>query len=190
MSSIPNAQLTHLGIFVNDLDRMVDFYTAMFGMVVSDRGEFMGKHLAFLTGSSDEHHQIVLVNGRTGEATSKVLSQVSFRVQNLADLRRFAERSVELGGTELEARNHGNSWSIYFRDLEYNVIEMYVVSPWQVRQPWRVTLDLSKSDEEIVAETNRLIANAGVIIPLDQWERSTDDRLAAHRAGHQGKDRE
>ena len=31
---IPNAQLTHLGIFVHDRDRMAAFYTAMFGMVV------------------------------------------------------------------------------------------------------------------------------------------------------------
>lgn len=186
MSTIPNTQLTHLGIFVHDLDRMAQFYADMFGMVVSDRGDFQGKHLAFLTGSSGEHHQVVLVKGRTGEPTTKVLGQVSFRVDTLADLRTFATRSAELGATELEARNHGNSWSIYFRDPEYNFIEMYVATPWQVRQPWRVPLDLDRPDDAIVAETERLIEADGVVVPLEEWERTTDERLQAHRSGAAG----
>jgi len=182
MTAIPEAQLTHLGIFVHDPERMVAFYTRVFGMVVSDQGDFHGKHLTFLTGSNDEHHQVVFVRGRTGEPTTKVLGQVSFRVGSLDDLRTFASLATAHGGTELEARNHGNSWSIYFRDPEHNVIEMYVVTPWQVRQPWRVALDLALSDGEIVAETERLITDAGVLIPLGEWERTTADRLAAHRA--------
>ncbi len=183
MSPIPTVQLTHLGIFVNDLDRMTDFYVRMFGLVVSDSGNFHGKELAFLTGSPSEHHQVVLVKGRTGEQTTKILSQVSFRVESLADLRTLADLSVELGATELEARNHANSWSIYFRDPEYNFIEMYVVTPWQVRQPWRVALDLSLSDDQIVAETLRLIEAEGVGIDLTAWEASTIQRLVAVRSG-------
>jgi catechol 2,3-dioxygenase len=183
MSDIPNAQLTHLGIFVHDVDRMVEFYSEMFGMVLSDRGEFLGKHLAFMTGTSGEHHQIVLVHGRTGEPTTRILGQVSFRVDSLADLRRFSARAEQLGATELEARDHGNSWSIYFRDPENNFIEMYVITPWQVRQPWRMTLDLSLSDEEIAAETHRRIEADGVLVDLREWQRATDERLALRRAG-------
>ena len=183
MPSIPNTRFTHLGIFVHDPDLMARFYAEMFGMVVVDRGEFKGKHLTFLTGSSDEHHQVVLVKGRTGEATTKILSQVSFRVDSLDDLRTFAGRACELGATEIEARNHGNSWSIYFRDPEYNFIEMYVVTPWQVRQPWRVSLDLDRPDHEIVAETERLIDADGVVVPLAEWERDIETRLEAHRRG-------
>ena len=44
---IPVARLTHLGILVHDPDRMTEFYCAMFGMVVSDCGEFQGKHPTF-----------------------------------------------------------------------------------------------------------------------------------------------
>lgn len=188
MPSIPNTQLTHLGIFVHDPVAMAEFYTELFGMVVVDRGEFQGKDLTFMTGSSGEHHQVVLVKGRTGEPTTKVLGQVSFRVVSLDDLRTFAKRAVELGATELEGRNHGNSWSIYFRDLEYNVIEMYVVTPWQVRQPWRVALDLDQPDEEITADTERRIRADGVLIPLDEWERTIEARLSAHRAGDAAKE--
>lgn len=180
---IPDAQLTHLGIFVHDPDRMVDFYTRMFGMVVSDQGEFQGKHLTFLTGSTDEHHQIVFVQGRTGEPSTKILGQVSFRVETLADLRVFASMAPGLGATELEARNHGNSWSIYFRDPEHNVVEMYVVTPWQVRQPWRVALDLGRSDDEIFDETKRLIEDDGVAIDLGEWEMTTGQRIVDRRGG-------
>lgn len=186
MSSIPNAQLTHLGIFVHDMDRMVAFYTDLFGLVVSDAGDFHGKQLSFLTGSPDEHHQIVMIKGRTGEPTTKILGQVSFRVDDLDSLRHFDRRAVELGATEMEARDHGNSWSIYFRDPEYNFIEMYCPTPWQVRQPWRVSLDLSKSNDEIEAETKRLIEADGVIIPLDDWEQEIATRIAARRAGTPG----
>lgn len=179
--SIPHTQLTHLGIFVHDADVMTHFYTEMFGMVVADHGTFLGKDLTFLTGSTAEHHQIVLVSGRTGEPTVKVLSQISFRVDSLDDLRTFAARATGLAATELEARNHGNSWSIYFRDPEHNMIEMYVVTPWQVRQPWRVALDLDRSDDELHAETLRLIEADGVLVPLDEWEQATSRRLAARR---------
>ena len=180
---IPNAQLTHVGIFVHDPERMVDFYTRMFGMVVSDRGDFQGRHLTFLTGSTDEHHQIVFVRGRTGEPTTKILGQVSFRVETLDDLRTFASMAPGLGATELEARNHGNSWSIYFRDPEYNFIEMYVVTPWQVRQPWRVSLDLGQPDEVIMAETKRLIEADGVAVDLRDWEMETAQRIVDRRGG-------
>lgn len=186
MSPIPRTQLTHLGIFVHDPSRMADFYTRTFGMVVVDQGEFQGKDLTFMTGSTDEHHQVVLVKGRTGEPTTKVLAQVSFRVDDLDDLRTFADRAGANGATELEARNHGNSWSIYFRDPEYNMIEMYVVTPWQVRQPWRIALDLDRTDEEIVAETKRQIDDDGVLIEIDDWERGIADRLSAQRAGDVG----
>jgi catechol 2,3-dioxygenase len=183
MSPIPNAQLTHLGIFVHEPSRMSEFYTEMFGMVVADSGEFMGKDLTFMTGSSDEHHQVVFVKGRTVEPSAKLLAQISFRVDTLDDLRTFAKRSVELGGSELEARNHGNSWSIYFRDPEYNMIEMYVVTPWQVRQPYRVPLDLDQPDDVIHADTVAAIEADGVGVDLEDWVATTDDRLAAHRAG-------
>jgi soluble lytic murein transglycosylase-like protein len=55
------------------------------------------------------------------------------------------------------------------------------VSPWQVRQPWRVTLDLDRPDAEIVAETQRLIEADGVLVPLDEWEHDIAARLAAQQ---------
>jgi catechol 2,3-dioxygenase-like lactoylglutathione lyase family enzyme len=181
-AAIPNAQLTHLGIFVHDPDAMVAFYTSVFGMVVSDQGEFRGKQLTFLTGSSTEHHQVVFVHGRTAPPDTRLLSQISFRVGALDDLRTFAALALANGAAEIDARNHGNSWSIYFRDPEHNMIEMYVATPWQVRQPWRIPLDLSMDDEAILAATEHVIADHGVGVDLATWETQTDERLRAHRS--------
>lgn len=183
MSSIPNAQLTHLGLFVHDLEVMVAFYTKLMGLVVSDSGEFMGKELAFLTRSIDEHHQLVMIKGRTGEPTTKILGQISFRVDGLDELRYFAARAFALGATDGEARNHGNSYSIYFRDPEYNFVEMYVPTAWQVRQPWRVALDLSLSNEQIDAVTMQLIDEAGIWQPVSDWQIEIGAKITAHSLG-------
>lgn len=47
MTRLPNAQLTHMGLYVHDLDKMVEFYNGLLGLVVADAGEFQGRELAF-----------------------------------------------------------------------------------------------------------------------------------------------
>ena len=183
MSPIPNAQLTHLGLFVHDLSAMVAFYSRLMGLVVSDSGNFMGKELAFLTRSVDEHHQLVMIKGRTGAPETKILGQISFRVDCLDDLRYFAAQAAEAGATEGEARNHGNSYSIYFRDPEYNFVEMYVPTAWHVQQPWRVALDLTLSNEEIDTLTLQLIDDAGIWQPVQDWQIEIGAQIRAHSLG-------
>jgi catechol 2,3-dioxygenase len=178
VSRLPGAQLTHVGIYVEDMDAMVDFYATMFGMVVSDRGAFLGRHLSFLTRKADEHHQVVLIEGRVAGDDTQVLGQVSFLVEDLDALRTFRRHALELGVKGLEGRNHGNSWSIYFLDPEGNKMEMYCVTPWQVSQPWRVPLDLDRSDDEIRAETEQLIAEGVPWEPRQQWIEGMTRRLA------------
>jgi catechol 2,3-dioxygenase len=165
----PDAQLTHVGLYVDDLDRMVEFYTDMVGFIISDRGAFNGRDLAFLSRKSDEHHQLVFVTGRRGEGPIQLLSQISFRVDGLDALRFFRDRATELGATGMEGRNHGNSWSIYFEDPEGNRIEMYTATPWHVRQPWRVALDLEESNETIEQKTLELIQDSADWEPVDLW---------------------
>jgi catechol 2,3-dioxygenase-like lactoylglutathione lyase family enzyme len=46
---------SHVGLFVTDLEKMVDFYTRVLGLVVSDREKRPdGSEIAFLTGDSRE----------------------------------------------------------------------------------------------------------------------------------------
>jgi catechol 2,3-dioxygenase len=177
MTTPPDAQLTHVGLYVNDMDAMVSFYTLLIGLEVTDSGEFLGRHLTFLSRRADEHHQIVFVTGRRGDDV-QLLSQISFRVDDLDALKHFHRRALELGATAMEGRNHGNSWSIYFEDPEGNRIEMYTPTPWYVRQPWRVSLDLTESNDAIEATTRKLIEEGASWGPVDAWRAELAARLA------------
>lgn len=153
-NTLPNAQLTHIGLFVTDLEGMTAFYTRMLGLVVSDSGVHTGRELTFLTRKADEHHQLVLarVEGRPKAEVSS-LNQLSFRLDSLEDLRTFYAFYAKEGLKGLEGRDHGNSWSLYVFDPEGNKIELYVPTPWHVAQPWRAPLDLTLSPEAIVEQT-------------------------------------
>jgi catechol 2,3-dioxygenase len=176
MTTPPDAQLTHVGLYVNDMDAMVSFYTLLIGLEVTDSGEFLGRRLTFLSRRADEHHQLVFVTGRRAEDV-QLLSQISFRVADLDALKHFHRRALELGATAMEGRNHGNSWSIYFEDPEGNRIEMYTPTPWYVRQPWRVSLDLTESNDAIEATTRELIEEGAIWGPVDAWQAELAGRL-------------
>jgi catechol 2,3-dioxygenase len=181
-SSRPDAQLTHLGLYVENMDVMVGFYTGLIGFVVTDRGTLGGRELTFLSRRADEHHQMVLVTGRHADADTRLLSQISFRVEDLDAVRHFHLRALELGARGMEARNHGNSWSIYFEDPEGNRVEVYTPTPWYVSQPWRAALDLGNSNESIEAATRSLIEGGTTWADVDTWRRQLATRLASEEA--------
>jgi catechol 2,3-dioxygenase len=115
-SALPN--LSHVGLFFHDLERMVAFYTTVFGLKVTARG--VGKtfknELAFLSARPEQHHQLVLASGRPVEATFSTVMQLSFMVQDIDALRRVRSDSLRLGATQMRGLNHGNALSIYFSD--------------------------------------------------------------------------
>jgi catechol 2,3-dioxygenase len=160
---------------------MVAFYTGLLGLVVTDQGEFTGRELTFLSRRAEEHHQLVLVTGRRVEGEIRLLSQISFRLadDDLGALRWFHQRGLELGAKGMEARNHGNTWSIYFDDPEGNRLELYTATPWYVSQPWRVALDLDDSDEVIRQTTRKLIEQSGTSwAPVETWKQGLAARLS------------
>jgi catechol 2,3-dioxygenase len=65
MSGRPKLSFSHMGIFVTDINTMVDFYTRVLGLVVSDRDLMKdGREIAFMTLDPREHHQVVLAARR------------------------------------------------------------------------------------------------------------------------------
>jgi catechol 2,3-dioxygenase-like lactoylglutathione lyase family enzyme len=183
VTPIPDAQLTHVGLYVDDMEKMVSFYTGLLGLVVTDHGGFLGRELTFLSRRADEHHQLVLVTGRTAVRDTVLLSQVSFRVDGLDAVKYFHRRALELGATAMEGRNHGNSWSIYFEDPEGNRIEIYTPTPWYVRQPCRVPLDVTASNEAIEAATIALIEESATWRPVETWQAELAGRIASVGGG-------
>ena len=73
--------------------------------------------------------------------------------------------------------NHGIAWSLYCHDPEGNRIEMFVDSPFYVRQPHVSTLDLSLSDDEILQETRDKFGDDLSFKPLSDWSRELAERL-------------
>lgn len=177
MNPVPNAQLSHVGIHVRDLGVMVAFYERYLGMVVSDTGPANNRHYAFMSRNPGEHHQLVLATGRTGAPDVMVLNQLSFRIDSLEDLQRYYSLLSEEQAVGLEARNHGNSWSVYFFDPEGNKIELYVPTRWYMRQPWKAPLDLSEPAASIVAQTEKLVMESGAGKPVADWSLEMRARL-------------
>jgi catechol 2,3-dioxygenase-like lactoylglutathione lyase family enzyme len=165
----PHAQLSHLGFIVNDLDRMIEFYTRVLGMVLTDRGAYSrGGNIAFLSRDPAEHHQVVFATGRPPEMRTTI-NQISFLVEELEELREFHALLVEEGVAGLEPRNHGNAWSIYFLDPEGNRIELYTPTPWHVGQPFGKPLDLTESADTIRDKTWALVRDDPTHVPREQW---------------------
>jgi catechol 2,3-dioxygenase len=141
-----------MAIFVHDIDKMVDFYTRVMGLIVSDRGKSKAAEtqLAFMSSDPGEHHQFVLATGRPDYATFSIAQQISFLVDSLEEVclmyqRLLGEDEVKIDRTT----THGNAWSVYFFDPEGNRIEIYTHTPWHVPQPHSHPIDLTLSVEEI-----------------------------------------
>lgn len=168
----PNAQFRHLGIYVRDIDAMLAFYMRVLGLVVTDSGPTQaGGKILFLSRSPTEHHQIVLVEGRTDAMGGGLINQMSFKLDSLADLRRFNEIIKAEGVRVDRTMNHGNAWSIYCYDPEGNRIELYAKSPWYIAQPCAEPLDLEESEEIILAKTEELVRADPTFVPLEEWLR-------------------
>jgi catechol 2,3-dioxygenase-like lactoylglutathione lyase family enzyme len=187
--------LSHLGICCFDLPKMAAFYTEVLGMTASDRGELpapLGAELVFLTTDPEEHHQLVLVSGRKegeiqqgpalGGSFGSAIFQLSFRIQDLATLRRVRDRLAAAGCTHLIPIDHGNAWSIYTRDPEGNALEFVVDTPWYVQQPCGAPLDLSLPDDEILRRTQALCESKGAE-PYAAWRARIAERIAQDQAG-------
>ena len=171
MSAFPEAQFAHVGYYVRDLDTMVAFYQRVFGLVVTDTGVSTrpgAPTMAFLSRNPDEHHQIALATGRGADAPTTI-NQISFRVADIEDVRAWHRRLLELGIENIDARNHGNAWSLYFLDPEGNRLEVYTPSDWYVSQPFGQTFDPRKSADELRDETAAMVASDPTHCPMKEW---------------------
>lgn len=165
-------QLAHCGIFVRDIDAMTRFYTGVFALRLTDQGEgrnFKVK-LHFLSGSAQQHHQLVLASGRGADAPSTVM-QLSFKVTQIEHLRQIRERALAAGATQMRGLNHGNALSIYFADPEGNTVEVYLDTPWYIPQPFGEPLDLDQTDEQLWEQTRLLCEASPAFEPAESWAR-------------------
>lgn len=182
----PKIQFSHFGLNVRDLARMEDFYTRIVGFTVTDRGSVLGLDLVFMSMDPVEHHQFVLCTGEPDELGANKrgvffggpVNQLSFRLEALEDLRIMYNRLAdELGEDDLMVGTHGIAWSAYARDPEGNTLEFFVDSPWFIDQPYLEPIDLSKTDDEIMAKTEAMIRDLPSFQPYGEWRENLAARL-------------
>ena len=179
MSTVPSIAFAHVGLYVRDLERMERFYTGFLGFIATDRGNLGAVRLVFLSRDPREHHQVVLVTGRPENLDFSVLNQISLRVPDLAALRYFHVHAAAHGGRDVQPVTHGNAISVYVRDPEGNRIELYIDTPWYVTQPFRVLIDLTKSDEAVWKEVETLARSLPGFRPAEEWRKEMESPLAA-----------
>jgi catechol 2,3-dioxygenase len=170
MADKPPLSFNHVGIYVFNLEKMVDFYSRVLGYMVTDRGSTAnGIEMVFMSRDPADHHQIVLAAGRAPDAPSQI-NQISFMTPSLTDLKIFHEALLEEEAvTAIRPMAHGISWSIYFNDPEGNRTEIFVRSPWYLPAPQGLPLDLSKSEEEIYRETEESLKALPGYSTRDEW---------------------
>jgi catechol-2,3-dioxygenase len=172
-TSVPRLAFSHMGIFVTEPARMEDFYTRVLGFTVTDRGDLETPHgrLQFLFLSRDprEHHQIVMASGRPANLPFNPINQISFRMEDFAGLREMHRRLQKEAVSELSPVSHGNALSVYFRDPEGNRIELFVDTPWYVKQPLRIPLDMKLSDKDLWAWAESEARKQPGFRPVEEW---------------------
>lgn len=172
----PKVSISHAGFLVYDMDKMVDFYTDLFGFEVTDRDDEKG--FCFLSGDPEDHHQLFFVKGREKELGQGPLFHVAFRVDGLDRVREIHDKlqaNPEIDS--IEPMTHGNTWSVYFTDPEGNKAEAFVDAPYYRSQPFIAPFDISKSDDEIAEYTEALVNEDPTAEDFDQWKARFKEKL-------------
>ena len=147
--------LSHVVLYVNDLDKMVAFYRDVLGLV--KYRENPGR-MVFLTADPNiEDHQLALTKGREGNAN--IIAHIAWRVDAPAEVKEFYERFKAQGVPIDHCVSHayeemGNTVSCYFLDPEGNRLEIYALVAERDDKRINRPLDLDKSIDEIVAQAS------------------------------------
>jgi catechol-2,3-dioxygenase len=149
--------LSHVVLYVNDLEKMAAFYRDFLGLV---RYREHAGRMIFMTADPEiEDHQLALAKGREGQA--KIIAHIAWRVETPADVKDYYERCKALGVPIDHCVSHayeemGNTVSCYFLDPEGNCIEVYALVAERDDARVNRKLDLDKSVDEIIAQASGL----------------------------------
>jgi catechol 2,3-dioxygenase len=149
--------LSHIVLYVNDLDKMVSFYTDVLGLV--KYRENAGRMVFLTSDPNKEDHELALTNGREGQA--KLIAHIAWKVDAPADVKAFYEKFKAQGVPIDHCVSHaytefGNTVSCYFLDPEGNRIEIYALVAERDDARTNRHLDLDQSVDSIVAQASGL----------------------------------
>ncbi len=179
--SVPALKFSHVGVYAHDHVKLASFFERVLGFVETDRGHIPGRgDLIFLSRDSNEHHQIVIMSGRTADRDTKLINQISFRLDSLEALQamhRLIQAEPEV--SNISPINHGNAWAIYFLDPEGNRIEVFADTPWYVSQPKSDPIDLDRPAADIRAETEAICRDLPGFRSAESWRAELKAKIEA-----------
>jgi catechol 2,3-dioxygenase len=178
MATALRLEVAHAVLYVHDVADMIEFYTNTLGFEVTDRGPLGNDEIVFLSEYATDHHQIAFISGRGVPQPSNSMNHTAFRSRGALDDLRALKKTLAADDrvTQIVPLTHGNAWSVYFRDPEFNGVEVFIDTPWHVRQPQGEPLDLDKSNVEIVETTRAHFSGEPEFGPIDDFY----SRRAAH----------
>ena len=143
------AELGHVGIRCHDPAAQVAFYSRVLGLTVTDHDEDLS--VWFLSSRPEtEHHELLLAAGRDVSAEGKLIQQISFRCDTLADVIGFYRQMRDAAVKFDMIVSHGNAVGVYFFDPEGNRCEIYWHTGLQARQPFVERIDIEMDPERLV----------------------------------------
>ena len=143
--------LGHVGIYAEDLMKQRDFYTRVMGLEITDE-DLEGRGMVFLSANpTEEHHEFVLMKGRTAPPDARLVQQISFKVDSLAELKAFHRLFKEQEVPIERVVSHGIAFGMYGLDPEGNTIEVYYSTGLPVPQPHGEPIDLEMPDADLMA---------------------------------------
>jgi catechol 2,3-dioxygenase len=180
MPSALQLEVAHAVLYVHDMEQMIEFYSNTLGFEVTDRGPLFNDEIVFMSQTANHHHQVAFVSGRSKPDPSNNMHHVAFRSGGTLDDLRALKNTIAADPrvTQIMPLTHGNAWSVYFRDPEFNGVEVFLDTPWHVQQPQGDPLDLDKSNDEIVETTRARFSAEPQFGPIEDFYRRRAERLA------------
>lgn len=184
----PAVAMERIGLYATDLPRLTSFYVDVLGYAVTGGGRIgaigsaPAAECVYLTRDPDQFAQIVLCEGRAAATPSNV-QQLTFRLPSFDELRRVDKvlRAAD-GASKVVNICHGNSFSIYCEDPEGNRLELSKESEWYIPAPISWPLDLSLSDDELLAQTEaRCRETDGFMMRADWKARARAELISSGR---------
>lgn len=115
VSGIPIQNIDHVGIYISDLDRSVQFYQMLGFNKEEDRGFDKGRPVVM------RHHSGVAINLLNPESNTKGHTQIALEVSSLSQTRAF----MDYNGIDIADSFDGvTGGAIYIKDPDENLIEL------------------------------------------------------------------
>lgn len=147
--------LGHVGIYVNDLEKMVEFYRDTLGMRITKQNWRAG--IVFFSAEPNRaDHEIALFRGRPADADSRIINQISLALATLEDLRVMHKRIIAAGLRVETVVNHVSALGCYYFDPEGNRSEVFWTTGRACWVPIAHLIDIHRPDDVVMAEVDAL----------------------------------